>query len=688
MSKKVESTNVQVDNETNGVIIKSTNQVQLFEIEYKYKLYIFDIGVVKDPIKKDEELRSLRNYKVETSEEYIDIPISDFQGIQTTCDFYISSLFQLPKRSIEIKSKIIENLSCILFFQDGKWKTQFKYQDRYIPHPLPIASSKVVIYDNDNSRDNKLIEYLLNDELIKDTVKNKNNAKQIIQSIQSSAILMSGAINNLKVGLESIPEIEISKKEKLIELKNKIEQFYGDVVFKKAMELINDGQAQKFIIQEHQSTYGGISDRISWAISCIFASTNILSSNTGEHLKLSGSSGKGKTTIVTNYLDLVPTYLWIMTSPSGKNLYYNTRLHAGMVIIIDEFTNEEGELVKTIKLITSKFQDETTLDTIIKFESSTKTVPPRVAFILMSVLPLESTELLGRCITIDVPNDDIYLKGINIKQKEREGKLPTKNRQPNFNTQVCRCIHSILNMDVYDIRIPFSNVIEWKDVNHTRNWDLFADLIKCSAYYNILNRDFFNKPGDEEVGVYFATYKDYLNAMEVYNKLADNNATKLSNNELKIINTLKEARKKEISSQGARDTEKAKENIKQDSCINIDVEDVTTFGEMDVTNLSHASGLTATTIRNLIHGIKNNGGLLEKVFGIYYKMITIQTPYKNKTRSTRKEIMWYDGPDIIVVNIPIVPRDICDAETEIFKQNWLIQWENEDEKWNLLSEMV
>jgi hypothetical protein len=84
----------------------------------------------------------------------------------------------------------------------------------------------------------------------------------------------------------------------------------------------------------------------------------------------------------------------------------------------------------------------------------------------------------------------------------------------------------------------------------------------------------------------------------------------------------------------------------------------------------------------LIHGPKKNEGLLARICGLHSKNVSIQTPYQKSTRTTHKEIIWYDGPDHIVLNVPKVPRDICDTEADRFKKQWVEEWKEEDKKWN------
>lgn len=693
MSKKVENTDIQIDNVTNGVSTKPVEQVQFQAFEYDNKQYIFDMSKIIEPI-IDEKPRSLRDYNKNTPEEYVEIPINVLKGMQQALDFYISSLFQPPERHVVLKSTSIKELTCYVYYKKNEWKAQLKYQDRCIPHPLPIVSSKKEIYEANTDIVKRLSEHLLDNEFTRDIVKDKNCARRIVHEIQSDACNKMDEIDSLKIDLPTIEEIEEPKteEEKAVEKRKKLITKYGEVVYNKSVELITNGQAQNFIIKKHCSVCAGEDKKISYTLSCVFASTHLLSSDTGEHLKLSGESGKGKTHYIRSYTELLPSTFYKWTLPTGKNLFYNEELHEGMVIVIDEWENADIDLIRAIKLCTSQFQKATTLDTVINFEAVPKIVPPRISFILMSVSQLDSEELTQRFVTVDMPKDSQYLEEINKKQKEKACLPASKEDKPDFDTEVCRCIYSILFLNTYDIIIPFSKVIKWEDINHTRNWELFIDLIRCSAFYNILNRDHIINPYNNEVS-YLANYEDYENAIKIYNELSKNNSTKLSNNELKTINVLVEARKQDIEAMRT-----SGKTVKDLGIVPTGVDEITTFGEMNIVggeevskdekpiiggmyikDLSKAVGVSEVTIRNIIHGPKNDGGLLKKVIGLY----SMKVGDKVGEQIHHKEKVWYNGLDFIVSKVPIVSRDIIEKETHISLEKIYKIWNKEVTKWSL-----
>lgn len=559
-----------------------------------------------------------------------------------------------------------ENITFVTSYQvghkkdrsDSKWVTQILKGidpcggDIKSPDPLYTAAVR---------RDADICKQLEN------VVTNVEDVKLILNKVQRSASAFREQLDSLVF----INEAQDEEDDPLAD--------YSQAVIAKANELLNSGQAQDFIIQKHCDSYAGMSDRISWALTGVFATTHITSSAGGIHLKISGPSGCGKNKITEKFFDLVPPGSRTFTSMSGKNMFYDEDLQTGMVVGIDEFENSDTTLIRTIKLSTGDFQHETKYKTVIEAESATKRIPSRVSFVLLSVVPLDNEEMISRFLTVDVPKSASYLLSVNAKQKQRDVQLITKNNEPDFDTQVCRCIYSILYQKVYEIRIPFAPVIEWPHTDYTRNWEIFTDIIRCVAFYNIRNREYFQKPNDPDTGAYFATYDDYVKAVEIYEKLSDNNTTKLSNNELKIIGALTKAASQDMRILDGRQLNKAEvfKHLENHTTSELTFSDLLCFGIMDFSSLGKVATLADKTVESIIRGKQNAGGLTDKIVGLHCEKYAI----KVNNRIVTKNLVWYDGPaDFTTRRTPIVPRDICEIETENTRQQLLYNWKVEDAK--------
>lgn len=579
--------------------------------------------------------------------------------------------------SVTLLKNSISDIRFTISYEENKWHTLVEYKLTPI---YPSTKSKFKFRDQDDARDKKISEQLTQLGIDKESI------KKLLFEARQEAGKQDIDIEHLRtVAIERINTSCTTEGEEKKEIQTP-EEMYGPVVFKRATDLIEWGQAQEFIVKKHHESCAGASDKYSYALSCVFGSTHTSSSVGGTHLKFTGPSGLGKSTMVDNYFDLTIPNTRVLTSMSGKNMFYDTELKPNMVIGIDEFENADSELIKTIKLSTSKFQDKTTHKTVIDFESKTKTIPERVAFILLSVLPLDNAEMLSRFITLDVPESETYKLAINAKQKNREQRLITKDRMTDFDTLVCRCIYSILNQKVYDIRVPFAPVIEWHNIEHTRNWEMFVDIIRCVAFYNILNREYFHKLNEPETGVYLATYEDYITAAEVYSRIAESNETKLSTNELKIMQALIEARNKNMEEQLSKniDRKELTKKLETHNLSDVDIDDLSCFGIMDIVGLSKMVGIPDKRTEYLINGDKSKGidGLTSRIIGLHAEKCTCKCSYKNGDRTRQKYLIWYDGPDNLTARgISIVSRDVCETETAKCKERWIQNWISEDMKW-------
>ena len=100
------------------------------------------------------------------------------------------------------------------------------------------------------------------------------------------------------------------------------------------------------------------------------ASTFITGKNSGLSLKISGNSGKGKSSGADAFLDLIPSDMLIKGGLSDKYLYYADDLQAGSLCFVDDkdLSPPMKELVKTS---ITNFQKSEHHRTVINGEPST-----------------------------------------------------------------------------------------------------------------------------------------------------------------------------------------------------------------------------------------------------------------------------------------------------------------------------
>jgi hypothetical protein len=257
---------------------------------------------------------------------------------------------------------------------------------------------------------------------------------------------------------------------------------------------------------------------------CSVASTYILNSDMGLHVKPSGESGKGKSDAMLKILDLLPEHKYISGSFSGKALFYDPNLKSGTIIYSDD-AHLNDDIIATIKQSTSDFQSPNMHRTVINGNFKTYPIPERCSFWFSSVDGIDDEQLANRFLNADVDGSkEQDLRVFNhIKNTEVLSYSLTDD-----DLETCRCIFDILEEERYTIKIPFMNAIDWRNIENRRNFLKFLDIIRAVTLYKIKQRNKVN-------GYYLAEIEDFYRAVEIYTGTAKNNATNLTNLEMKVL---------------------------------------------------------------------------------------------------------------------------------------------------------
>ena len=93
---------------------------------------------------------------------------------------------------------------------------------------------------------------------------------------------------------------------------------------------------------------------------------------------------------------------------------------------------------------------------------------------------------------------------------------------------ICRCIFDILDKEQYNIKIPYINAIEWTNIENRRNFSKFLDILRSIALFKVMQREKLN-------GYYLSDIEDFHRALRIYNGTAKNNATNLTDQEIKVL---------------------------------------------------------------------------------------------------------------------------------------------------------
>lgn len=262
---------------------------------------------------------------------------------------------------------------------------------------------------------------------------------------------------------------------------------------------------------------------------CSVATQSIINS-AGIQPKFSGNSGKGKTDTVKAILHLIPKKWKLEGSLSDKALFYTPML-AGTILFSDD-VNLSEEMIGIIKRATTNFQSETTHRTLNSQRMlETHSIPSRIVWWLTSVDDNLPVEVLNRQMGLGVDEtteqDDLVFKF--QLQKELNGTLDFPITKK---VLICRVIVEMIKLRLFVVKVPFANRIRWEDKINRRNFPIFMDIVKAYTVFKFMQRTTNTIDGITTIE---ATLDDFNDAKELYASRAENQISKLTNTELKLV---------------------------------------------------------------------------------------------------------------------------------------------------------
>lgn len=355
--------------------------------------------------------------------------------------------------------------------------------------------------------------------------------------------------------------------------KDQPQETHPDIINMATM-LLDKGDPFNFILDTWNETH--IGDKHIGQTALMSTGSTYIKNSKGIHVKPSGNSGTGKSDALNSMLHLLPLEKYITGSLSGKSLFYDDDLKPGCIICNDD-QNLNEDLVDTIKQSTSKYQDETTHRTVVKQKKGVFTIPERVTYWLAGVDGFDDSQMGNRFINTDVDETAEQDNAVYDKQVAEEYSI-INDDEVTDQIRVCREIFNLIGEQLYNVKVPFADSIKWFNKDNRRNFPMFKDMIRVIALFKHRQGRTFN-------GVTLTTVEDYRAAKEIYQELSENNATNLTNNELKVMDFLE------------------------------------TIGEAEIKDIARAMGCNVTTARNYMHGRDKNvdGGILAKVPGVHLK---------------------------------------------------------------------
>jgi len=366
----------------------------------------------------------------------------------------------------------------------------------------------------------------------------------------------------------------------------------------KANDILKNGDPFKFVLDTWQKRHVG-DINIGENCLCSVVTRNVLNCERGLHIKPSGESGKGKSDAIECMLELFPEGIYITGSMSAKALFYDKSLKPGTIIYSDDASFSE-DVISTIKQSTSKFQKVTVHRTVVNGEFKPFEIPERITYWFSAVEGMDDEQLANRFLHAEVDNSAEQDERVHKHQKYTESWYESDIIEPDV--LVCRCIFDVLFKEFYRVKIPFVDAITWNNTENRRNFDKFKDIIRAVTVYNCQKRENFE-------GFVLATVEDYERALKIYKGTSVNNATNLTDTEIKYLRYITASPEKTV-------TVKMLQN-------NFKVSDI--------------------AVRNMLNGKKGNGGFLAKVRQLVVWDQSTAVKSESVTTASREKRYQYTG---------------------------------------------
>lgn len=305
---------------------------------------------------------------------------------------------------------------------------------------------------------------------------------------------------------------------------------YPENVKQKAVDVLYHGDPFQYVYATWQKKHVGDKE-IGKALTVCASSTLVVGANEGLHFKPSGESGKGKTSGIDTFLNLLPSAMVVRGGISDKYIYYaKDEISDGSIIFMDD-RDLSDNLKGVVKNSISNFQNPEAHKTVLDGKPVSYTPAKRMAWMFASVDGFDDEQLLNRFLMADVNSSEDQDATVLGFQGDHETERLLGNDC--FETEVCHCIFDILRLQTYDVIIPFNSEIakQWKNKKNRRNFLKFRDIIKAVCVYKYFQRNKIK-------GYTIATFDDLLRALTIYGGTAKQCNTNLTAEETTIIQYL------------------------------------------------------------------------------------------------------------------------------------------------------
>ena len=371
----------------------------------------------------------------------------------------------------------------------------------------------------------------------------------------------------------------------------------------KALDILKNKNPIDYIVQSCQKFALGAEMPIRVLIACI--SCQDIRQSAGLHPKLSGDSGTGKSWVVYNFANHLPSEMVSAGSISNMAVFYHQDGNK-IFRIMDDYRAGNESLDTIIKQTSTKFHSPYIHKTVKKMDGalvpSTMQIGSEQTWAITSVNSSQDIQVLNRQVPINVEDSEDLTKDVNAYTIHRYGNGDVNYDEDIESVQVCREMWRILRAEGdINIRVPFAGYIEWKINKSRRDPSIFMDmLISITA----MNR--YQRVKDEN-GFYLSTEEDFNQAKEIYSDkdVTEELIRKLTKAERRFAEVLKN------HPDGLQATEAA-------ALLNV----------------------TPARLSQLAHGERGSGGLCQKLSGFSAEKTAISELKEDGTRITTQKMLY------------------------------------------------
>jgi hypothetical protein len=315
-----------------------------------------------------------------------------------------------------------------------------------------------------------------------------------------------------------------------------------------ALDVLEHGDPAALMLtafaQEH------VGDEILARCMILSMASQAVKNSDGQHVSVTGDSGKGKTHAFKKMMRQVPDRYKVKGTVSNKALYYMKDLKPRTVLMSDDTELSDG-IQEILKSATSNFHEPITHTTVTKdLTSRVCTIPEQCVWWIAKKEGTGDDQVMNRMLTCWIDESSEQDARVLVAKQEREMLDPDSFVDETPELRTCREIWEILHEQTIWVIIPYSKRVRFNAICNRRNPDMLYDLIKSHAALFFMQRR-QKTSGDGTLCIY-ADEADFAAANEVFtllNGTAGGQESKMTKKESDLLAIIEKADQPEFTIQ-------------------------------------------------------------------------------------------------------------------------------------------